>query len=308
MADSSPYTEKMIFGTESDSDHELSDESNVQDHISAGSAVGSGKKRAAPEKSLRARLNLSQKMEAMKYFGENPGMTYPKLIEWCYKKFDMKKKLSTSAVSLWFSDKAGKRSQKEKLKVAMESETIPCKLAAKSLQGTHFPELEDELFGWVRRCESRKACLTDEIITEKALSMAASHGLANFKASEHWIRRFKKRHDIRVRVSSLQGKASSADFVNIHIAQAIIPKLLCSVSGHDSYNIDETGVNYLAQPTRTLASQTRSGIKLAKERLTAVLCCNATGSHKVPIMIIGNAKRPRCFPSGWEPRRDARVW
>ena len=80
----------MIFGTESDSDVELSDESNVQDPISAGSAVGSGKKRAAPEKSLRARLNLAKKMEAMKYFGENPGMTYPKLIERCYKKIDMK--------------------------------------------------------------------------------------------------------------------------------------------------------------------------------------------------------------------------
>ncbi len=73
----------------------------------------------------------------------------------------------------------------------MSPETIPCELAAKSLQGTHFPELEGEWFAWVRRCESRKACLTDEIITKKALSMAASHGLANFKASEHWIRRFK---------------------------------------------------------------------------------------------------------------------
>jgi hypothetical protein len=173
MADSSSYTKEMIFGTESDSDVEVSDESNAQDHVSAGSAVGSGKKRAAPEKSLRARLNLAKKMESMKYFGENPRMTYPKLIEWCYKKIDMKKKLSTSAVSLGFSDKAGKRSKKEKLKVAMESETIPCKLAAKSLQWTHFPESEDKLFAWVRRCESLKACLTDEIITEKALSMAA---------------------------------------------------------------------------------------------------------------------------------------
>jgi hypothetical protein len=48
---SSPYTnlKEIIFGTdsESDSDVELSDESNVQDHVSAGSAVGSGKKRDA---------------------------------------------------------------------------------------------------------------------------------------------------------------------------------------------------------------------------------------------------------------------
>jgi hypothetical protein len=75
----------MIFGIGTDSDVELSDEFNVQDHVLAGSAVCSGKKRAAPEKVL----NLAQKMEAMKYFGENPGMTYPKLIEWCYTIFSL---------------------------------------------------------------------------------------------------------------------------------------------------------------------------------------------------------------------------
>ena len=106
----------------------------------------------------------------------------------------------------------------------------------------------------------------------------------------------------------LQGEASSADGVNIHIAHEMILKLLRGVSGHDTYNIDETSVNYRAQPSRTLASQPRSGIKLAKDRITAVLCVNATGTHKLPVMIIGSAKRPRCFPSGWEPRRDAKVW
>ena len=88
----------------------------------------------------------------------------------------------------------------------------------------------------------------------------------------------------------------------------MIPKLLRGVSPQDCYNIDETGVNYRAQPTRTLASQPRSGIKLAKDRVTAVLCVNAPGTHKFHVMIIGSAKRPRCFPSGWDPRRDEKVW
>jgi hypothetical protein len=65
-------------------------------------------------------------------------------------------------------------------------------LAAKSL--TNFQELEDGMFAWVRRCESRKACLTDDIITEKRRKVAATLGLATFKASDHWINRLKKRH------------------------------------------------------------------------------------------------------------------
>jgi hypothetical protein len=43
-----------------------------------------------------------------------------------------------------------------------------------------------------------------------------------------------------------------------------------------------------------------------KHRLTSFLCVNATGSHKLNLMIIGSAAKPRCF-SAWEPQRDGRV-
>jgi hypothetical protein len=85
----------------------------------------------------------------------------------------MKKKLSRATVSLWFSEKKGKKGQKEKLEHAVEAEINPFKLAAKSL--TNFQELEDGMFAWVRRCESRKACLTDDIITEKASAVYGSN-------------------------------------------------------------------------------------------------------------------------------------
>ena len=82
----------------------------------------------------------------MKHYEANPGMTYDKLIDWCYTKYEMKKRLSRAAVSLWFSEKAGKRQQKDKLKAALASETNVHKLQAKSFQGSHFPYLEHELF------------------------------------------------------------------------------------------------------------------------------------------------------------------
>jgi hypothetical protein len=94
--------------------------------------------------------------------------------------------------------------------------------------------------------------------------MAQTLGLSTFRASEHWIKQFKVRHDIRVRV--LQDEASSADVVNIHIAHSMIPKLLRGVSGHDSYNLDETGVYYQISD-------------------------HDHWTHKLPIMIIGSAKR-----------------
>jgi hypothetical protein len=69
-------------------------------------------------------------MEAVKHDKETPGMSYPKLIELCFKTIDTKntRKLSRAAVSIWFSEKKGKEH-------AIESEINPFKLAAIFFKG-----------------------------------------------------------------------------------------------------------------------------------------------------------------------------
>jgi hypothetical protein len=50
--------------------------------------------------------------------------------------------------------------------------------------------------------------------------------------------------------------------------------------------------------TRTLAFQNEKqapGHKSSKERLTAMCCSNASGTHKLTPVVIGKAKRPRSF-------------
>jgi hypothetical protein len=68
------------------------------------------------------------------HFDANPEMQYPKMVERCKKKIEMKKKLSASNVNLWFSA-AGKQSQKGKIKQAIDSEINASKLTAKSSTG-----------------------------------------------------------------------------------------------------------------------------------------------------------------------------
>ena len=63
------------------------------------------------------------------------------------------------------------------------------------------------------------------------------------------------------------------------------------------YNCDETGLCYRMLPSKTLASRSEkeaSGMKKQKDRVTLMACCNATGTHKLPLMFIGKAKNPRC--------------
>jgi len=50
-----------------------------------------------------------------------------------------------------------------------------------------------------------------------------------------------------------------------------------------------------APPDRGLATQQMSGKKQDKFRITMGLACNADGSEKLPILLIGKYAKPRCF-------------
>jgi hypothetical protein len=70
-------------------------------------------------------------------------------------------------VCTWLKKSDAATSQRAKIEKAIEAESNPFKLNAKSFQGSHYPELEHKfLFAWFRRCETRHAAITDDIITE----------------------------------------------------------------------------------------------------------------------------------------------
>ena len=66
-----------------------------------------------PRRVSRVRITNQQKMQAVAHFQANKGMTQAALIEWCFHKFDVKKRLSKATVSLWF--KEGGRGQHAKM-------------------------------------------------------------------------------------------------------------------------------------------------------------------------------------------------
>ena len=69
-----------------------------------------------------------------------------------------------------------------------------------------------------------------------------------------------------------------------------------------------TGLNFRALPNRTYLApgENRRDIRgskafAAKDRLTLALCVNATGTSKVPPLLVGSSKEPRCFRDGRPP-------
>ena len=68
------------------------------------------------------------------------------------------------------------------------------------------------------------------------------------------------------------------------------------------FNVDEEDIFFRLLPKRTYLSRaenrkTAMGTKAmkAKDRVSAYMCANATGTGMVPIAIMGKFKSPRCF-------------
>ena len=93
--------------------------------------------------------------------------------------------------------------------------------------------------------------------------------------------------------------------------------MACSLARHDNdrYNVDEYGLLFRCLPRRTYLapSETRKtarGCKAmkAKDRITGYACTNASGTHQVPMGVIGKTQQPRCFTAAGvgKPNNTAR--
>ena len=63
------------------------------------------------------------------------------------------------------------------------------------------------------------------------------------------------------------------------------------------YNWDEAGLNW-KMPAGTFISKEEkqgTGFKVVKDRFTVMMCCNATGMHRLPLLIVYKSCRPHCY-------------
>ena len=120
---------------------------------------------------------------------------------------------------------------------------------------------------------------------------------SSFSGSTGWQWRFCKRHGIRN--LSLECEKLSAD---TEASATFITSFNEFVEEHQLtlnqiFNCDETGLNFHLLLNKTLAAffeHSADGRKLSKERVTINACANATGTIKLPLQVIGKAKRPKC--------------
>ena len=132
---------------------------------------------------------------------------------------------------------------------------------------------------------------------------ARIRGHVGFKASNGWFDHWRWRYNVKKSVR-LQGEAGDIDIAAVEQDIEMLRCALKEYSPGNIFNMDETGLFFRAIPNHSYLManegdqrQEGRGCKAmkAKDRLTVVLCVNATGTCKVDPVVIGSAKKPRCF-------------
>ena len=124
----------------------------------------------------------------------------------------------------------------------------------------------------------------------------------DFKASWQWFNRFRERREIQQLF--LHDEGAEVDRQNPDLVAAL-DKLYAIIAKYDHENVhNKTGLFFRLLPKYTLlmpfedVSSRREKTK-AKERVSLVVCANATATHKIPCTLIGKPKFPACIKN-WE--------
>ncbi|MDW3631436.1 MAG: hypothetical protein QOK71_08365 [Nitrososphaeraceae archaeon] len=157
-----------------------------------------------------------------------------------------------------------------------------------------YEEVDQALAIWIEQAINAGLDITGDILKEKAIKFASLLKIDDFKASEGWLIRFNKRHNIKQYTK--QGEAASAPILQL---PAYREELRNSITNQyqlcDIFNADETGLFWQLEPSKVLSTGPVSGRKKSKERVTVLLTCNASGTEKLKPLFIHKYKTPRAL-------------
>ncbi|GBL94401.1 Tigger transposable element-derived protein 4 [Araneus ventricosus] len=160
-----------------------------------------------------------------------------------------------------------------------------------------FVDVEKVLLQWFNQCRSVKIPISGLLLMEKAQEISKKLIVeCNASFSSEWLHKFKLRHGITGKTVSVESGDVDCETVDGWI-QNQLPDLIKGYEQKDIFNADETDLFYNLLPSKILAikSDTCHGGKKSKVRLTVLLCANEIGPEKLPPLIIGKSKKPRCF-------------
>jgi hypothetical protein len=165
-----------------------------------------------------------------------------------------------------------------------------------------FTELEDMLYVWIDSMRRASLPVPPSLVIAKAKIIASNLSIpeSDFKASWQWLSRFRVRHGLQKILLHGEGAEVNKNDPELLAALEELYEIISNYKPENVYNMDETGLFFRLLPRYSLLMpeedlSTTRGKKKSKDRLSLIVCANATGSHKIPCTLIGKPKEPACI-------------
>ena len=132
----------------------------------------------------------------------------------------------------------------------------------------------------------------------KSVEIALKLNIENFKGSKGFVHNWKKRFNIKFK--NFSGEGGSVDDIIVDGWFSHLCQLLKQYDSQFVYNLDETGLYWKAGKGKSFITGAEAkdkdlrGTKMNKDRLTVLVGGSMTG-EKLPLLVIGKSKKPRCF-------------
>lgn len=167
----------------------------------------------------------------------------------------------------------------------------------KSMKKSTYENLDIALLQWFNQQRAQGVSVTGPMCTQKAKLIHDQLGLeGEFSASSGWLTRFKQRYGIRE--LSGHGEKSSTCIAAADSFIADFQKFVTqeNLQPDQIYSADEVNLYWKSLPTRIHAYVKEEYMpKTFNDRLTLMCCGNASGNHKLKLVMVGMAKNPRSF-------------
>lgn len=187
----------------------------------------------------------------------------------------------------------------------------------KRTTGAKYGDVDDAVYMWYQQKRSAGVPVRGVELQAAAERFAQCFGRTDFKASTGWLFRFRNRHAIGNRKVCGEQVLNAAS-ENVEPFRQKLYTLMQEekLSLAQLYSGGETDLFWKSMPENIPACRKEiclPGRKINKERLSALLCANADGTHKLKSIIIGKSKLPKSvkedastLPVIYKPSKD--VW
>jgi len=166
----------------------------------------------------------------------------------------------------------------------------------KAIRVGEHPALERGLYEWFVKVRAQNVPVTGIVLQQKALEFAQKCDIKDFQASPGWLGKFKSRFNIHNH--KLVGESASTNPEHVVKGWEMVSNALKTYGADNCYNADETGLYFKMTPEYSLVAsgEKTAGSKQSKERVTLLVCSNASGTKKIPLWMIGKFENPRGMP------------